>query len=171
MKAKGKAATIDIVCNILSPFAEPTINDNANADCIIPHTNFLELGGFRSPLCDSIPNTNVAEFADRYHMFYRRVGTDRFYLFTDFTVLDQLMQDKFSVIDQFRLEAKNREIPLTLSMGFAYGDGDHDQIGKTALLNLNLAEVRGGDQAVVKENDEEISIFGSWLFCNTCVRG
>ena len=64
MKAKGKAATIDIVCNILSPFAEPTINDNANADCIIPHTNFLELGGFRSPLCDSIPNTNVAEFAD-----------------------------------------------------------------------------------------------------------
>ena len=96
----------------------------------------------------------VAEFADRFHMFYRRVGTDRFYLFTDFTVLDQLMQDKFSVIDQFRLEAKNREIPLTLSMGFAYGDGDHDQIGKTALLNLNLAEVRGGDQAVVKENDE-----------------
>ena len=64
MKAKGKAATIDIVCNILSPFAEPTINDNANADCIIPHTNFLELGGFKSPLCDSIPNTNVAEFAD-----------------------------------------------------------------------------------------------------------
>ncbi len=24
-----------------------------------------------------------------------------------------------------------------------------------ALLNLNLAEVRGGDQAVVKENDEQ----------------
>ena len=94
----------------------------------------------------------IAEFSDRYRMFYRRVGTDRFYLFTDFTVLDQLMQDKFTVIDQFRIEAKNREIPLTLSMGFAYGDGDHDQIGKTALLNLNLAEVRGGDQAVVKEN-------------------
>ena len=94
----------------------------------------------------------IAEFSDRHRMFYRRVGMDRFYLFTDFTVLDQLMQDKFSVIDQFRIEAKNREIPLTLSMGFAYGDGDHDQIGKTALLNLNLAEVRGGDQAVVKEN-------------------
>ena len=94
----------------------------------------------------------IAEFSDRYRMFYRRVGTDRFYLFTDFTVLDQLMQDKFTVIDQFRIEAKNREIPLTLSMGFAYGDGDHDQIGKTALLNLNLAEVRGGDQAVVREN-------------------
>ena len=25
--------------------------------------------------------------------------------------------------------------------------GEHDEIGKVALLNLNLAEVRGGDQA------------------------
>lgn len=39
-------------------------------------------------------------------------------------------------------------------MGFSYGDGNHDEIGKVALLNLNLAEVRGGDQVVVKENDE-----------------
>lgn len=41
-----------------------------------------------------------------------------------------------------------------VSMGFSYGDGNHDEIGKVALLNLNLAEVRGGDQVVVKENDE-----------------
>ena len=50
-------------------------------------------------------------------MFYRRVGMDRFYLFTDYTVLEQLMESKFSVIDQFREEAKNRELPITLSMG------------------------------------------------------
>ena len=97
----------------------------------------------------------VEEFTAHYHMFYRRVGMDRFYLFTDYTVLEQLMESKFSVIDQFREEAKNRELPITLSMGFSYGDGEHDEIGKVALLNLNLAEVRGGDQAVVKENDEQ----------------
>ena len=87
-------------------------------------------------------------------MFARRVSMDRFYLFTDYTVLDHLMQDKFSVIDTFREEAKQRNLPLTMSMGVSYGDGNHDQIGKLALLNLNLAEVRGGDQVVVKENDE-----------------
>ncbi len=64
------------------------------------------------------------------------------------------MNDKFSVIDSFREESKQRQLPLTLSMGFSYGDGNHDEIGKVALLNLNLAEVRGGDQVVVKENDE-----------------
>ena len=96
----------------------------------------------------------VSEFAGQYAMFSRRVGMDRFYLFTDYTVLEGLMNDKFSVIDAFREEAKQRQLPLTLSMGFSYGDGNHDEIGKVALRNLNLAEVRGGDQVVVKENDE-----------------
>ncbi len=96
----------------------------------------------------------VSEFAGKHAMFSRRVSMDRFYLFTDYTVLEGLMNDKFSVIDSFREEAKQRQLPLTLSMGFSYGDGNHDEIGKVALLNLNLAEVRGGDQVVVKENDE-----------------
>lgn len=96
----------------------------------------------------------VAEFTGKYQMFSRRVTMDRFYLFTDYTVLEQLMQDKFSVIDTFREEAKQRDLPLTMSMGLSYGDGDHEDIGKVALSNLNLAEVRGGDQVVVKENDE-----------------
>ena len=96
----------------------------------------------------------VAEFTGKHKMFSRRVAMDRFYLFTDYTVLEQLMQDKFSVIDTFREEAKQRDLPVTMSMGLSYGDGDHESIGKVALSNLNLAEVRGGDQVVVKENDE-----------------
>ena len=96
----------------------------------------------------------VSEFTGKYQMFSRRVTMDRFYLFTDYTVLEQLMQDKFSVIDTFREEAKQRDLALTMSMGLSYGDGDHEGIGKVALSNLNLAEVRGGDQVVVKENDE-----------------
>ncbi len=39
-------------------------------------------------------------------------------------------------------------------MGLAYGNENHHQIGQVALQNLNMAEVRGGDQVVVKENDE-----------------
>ena len=96
----------------------------------------------------------VAEFTGKHQMFSRRVAMDLFYLFTDYTVLEHLMQDKFSVIDTFREEAKQRDLPLTMSMGLSYGDGDHEGIGKVALSNLNLAEVRGGDQVVVKENDE-----------------
>ena len=64
---------------------------------------------------------------------------DRFYLFTDYTVLEQLIESKFSIIDQFREEAKNRELPITVSMGFSYGDGNHDEIGRVALSKSKLS--------------------------------
>ena len=50
-------------------------------------------------------------------MFSRRVSMDRFYLFTDYTVLEELMNDKFSVIDTFREEAKQRQLPFDLKYG------------------------------------------------------
>ena len=43
---------------------------------------------------------------------------------------------------------------VSWSMGIAFGNENHHQIGQAALQNLNMAEVRGGDQVVVKENDE-----------------
>lgn len=96
----------------------------------------------------------VSEFAHEYGIYYRRGTMDRFYFFTDYAVLEKLIDSKFSLIDRFREEAKRMELALTLSIGLAYGEGNHHQIGQVALQNLNMAEVRGGDQVVVKENDE-----------------
>lgn len=96
----------------------------------------------------------VSEFCHEYGIYYRRGTMDRFYFFTDYAVLERLIDSKFSVIDRFREEAKKLELGLTLSMGLAYGNDNHHQIGQVALQNLNMAEVRGGDQVVVKENDE-----------------
>ncbi|MGT2964560.1 DHH family phosphoesterase [Streptococcus acidominimus] len=104
----------------------------------------------------------VSDFANENGIYYRRGTMDRFYFFTDYAVLERLIEDKFSVINRFREEAKQLDLALTLSMGIAYGNNNHQQIGQIALQNLNMAEVRGGDQAVVKENDEgkELRFFG-----------
>ncbi|MER0122142.1 DHH family phosphoesterase [Streptococcus sp. ZJ93] len=96
----------------------------------------------------------VSDFANENGIYYRRGTMDRFYFFTDYAVLEGLIEDKFSVINRFREEAKQMELALTLSIGIAYGASNHQQIGQVALQNLNMAEVRGGDQVVVKENDE-----------------
>ncbi len=68
-------------------------------------------------------------------MFSRRVSMDRFYLFTDYTALEGLMNDKFSVIDAFREESKQRQLPLTLNGRYSYGDESNDEIGKGFALN------------------------------------
>ncbi|HFI0293285.1 TPA: DHH family phosphoesterase [Streptococcus suis] len=96
----------------------------------------------------------VSDFAEENNIYYRRGAMDRFYFFTDYAVLEKLIDNKFKVVDKFREEAKNLDLALTLSMGIAYGDGNHQQVGQVALQNLNMAEVRGGDQVVVKENNE-----------------
>ncbi len=96
----------------------------------------------------------VSEFAHENGIYYRRGTMDRFYFFTDYAVLEKLIDGKFSVVNKFREEAKSLDLPLTLSMGIAYGNENHLQIGQVALQNLNMAEVRGGDQVVIKENDD-----------------
>lgn len=39
-------------------------------------------------------------------------------------------------------------------MGISYGQKNHNQIGQVALDNLNIALVRGGDQIVIRENED-----------------
>ncbi len=78
---------------------------------------------------------------------------DRYYIFTDYSVLNTLIKDKFDILNEFRKRAQENHLSLTLSMGISYGDGNHNQIGQIALENLNTALVRGGDQIVVREND------------------
>ena len=104
----------------------------------------------------------ISEFAKAKHIHYRRIEGDRFYFFTNYSVLTEFMDQKFSVLDDFRQQAQERGLPLTLSMGISFGTLKHDQIGQVALQNLNIALVRGGDQAVVKENDDhkELLYFG-----------
>ena len=80
---------------------------------------------------------------------------DRFLLFHRLCCFKYLIDDKFTVLEAFRKQAKEgSELPLTLSIGVAYGDDNHQQIGQVALQNLNTALVRGGDQVVICENDE-----------------
>ena len=101
-------------------------------------------------------NSFVANFIDEFmeskQIFYRRVNMDRYYFFTDFKTLKALMDDKFSVLEEFRKEAQEAQRPLTLSIGISFGEEKHSQIGQVALENLNIALVRGGDQIVIREN-------------------
>lgn len=100
----------------------------------------------------------IARFAEEHAIFYRRVAMDRFYFFTDYATLETLMTTKFDILGRFREEARGYGLSLTLSMGVAFGKGHHDQIGVIAQENLNIALVRGGDQVVVKENEEHADL-------------
>ncbi|MGF3083476.1 DHH family phosphoesterase, partial [Streptococcus pyogenes] len=123
---------------------------------IISVDNYDDIADDLSDADTSKINSFVANFIDEFmeskRIFYRRVNMDRYYFFTDFKTLNDLMDNKFSVLEEFRKEAQDAQRPLTLSIGISFGEENHSQIGQVALENLNIALVRGGDQIVIREN-------------------
>ena len=95
---------------------------------------------------------NMDEFADKYGLFMRRATSSRYYFFCDYKILSNLTEKKFDILDDFRQKSAEKNFPLTLSIGVSYGWQNYPAIGKTALNNLELALIRGGDQVVLREN-------------------
>lgn len=137
---------------------------------IISVDNYDDITDDLSDADTSKINSFVANFIDEFmeskRIFYRRVNMDRYYFFTDFKTLNDLMDNKFSVLEEFRKEAQDAQRPLTLSIGISFGEENHSQIGQVALENLNIALVRGGDQIVIRENADHTNpiYFGEGLF-------
>ena len=63
-------------------------------------------------------------------------------------------------MDKVRTETSRKNIPLTLSVGIAYGGANLNEIAKLAQSNLDLALGRGGDQVVVKAPDQQAKFYG-----------
>lgn len=103
---------------------------------------------------NSFVTTLISDWMDEYHIFYKRINAERFFFFAQMIDLKKMMEKKFDLLDRLRAEAEKQNLPITLSMGVAYGQKTLEEIGDEAQNNLDIALVRGGDQVVVKEVQE-----------------
>lgn len=86
-------------------------------------------------------------------MIYR-LERERFLFVFNKEHLDCLVQNKFSILNDTKEIKNSKNIPVTLSIGVGY---DEESIAKSAVsarAALELALGRGGDQTVIKHNDE-----------------
>ncbi len=100
---------------------------------------------------NSFITTLISDWMNEYHVFFKRINSERFFFFGQMSDLKKMMDKKFDLLDRLRAEAERQNHPLTLSMGIAYGQQTLEEIGSEAQNNLDIALVRGGDQVVVKE--------------------
>ncbi|MGM9902636.1 DHH family protein [Enterococcus sp. 10A9_DIV0425] len=103
---------------------------------------------------NSFITTLISDWMNEYHVFFKRINSERFFFFAQMIDLKKMMDKKFDLLDRLRAEAEKQNHPLTISMGIAYGSHSLDEIGSEAQNNLDIALVRGGDQVVVKEMRE-----------------
>lgn len=109
---------------------------------------------------DSLLTTYFSNWGRQHGIFYKRISNDKYFLLLNRKELERLEKEKFSIIDNIRERTSKRNLPLTISLGLAYGDDTFDKLAELAQNNLDLALGRGGDQAIVKAIDEEPRYYG-----------
>lgn len=113
------------------------------------------VSGFNSML-----TTYFSNWGRQHGIFYKRTSDDRYFLLLSRKELRRIENEKFNIIDNIRERTSKRNLPLTISMGLAYGEESFDKLSELAQSNLDLALGRGGDQAIVKAVNEEPRYYG-----------
>jgi len=73
--------------------------------------------------------------------------------------LAAIEEKRFDILDSIREINSGNRIPITLSIGVGVNGKNHSELHKFSLSAMDIALGRGGDQAVVKDN-EKLSFYG-----------
>lgn len=82
----------------------------------------------------------------------RKYERDKFLVFFSNKDFAQIMENKFSVLEDVRNINHDNKIPATLSIGVGKAGQDVAENDKNARLAIDMALGRGGDQVVIRDN-------------------
>ena len=102
----------------------------------------------------------IANYAKKYNVLVRRFRADSYLLYANYEQYNQMLEDKFSIINEVREEVADEEYELTLSIGIALGLNDVVKLNDLATSALDVALSRGGDQVVVSPYGENLQFHG-----------
>ncbi len=102
----------------------------------------------------------INKWCERFDIYLKRYTNNRYLLITKEEVLEQIKQDKFSILDDIRLYGTQCKLPLTLSISMAHEIENVEKLAELAFEGIELVLSRGGDQAVVKSQSEKSEFFG-----------
>ena len=130
--------------------------------------NFSEvsqsLNDRRKSNLNNFVTNQLSSWAIHHNIFMKRVDDDRFIAFLNRKSLETLEKEKFDIMDKIRETTAKQNYPLTVSMGFSYSDKENEtqyqEIATYAQANLDLALGRGGDQVVVRSQNEDARFYG-----------
>lgn len=109
---------------------------------------------------NSLIMTYLSNWARQHNIYYKRVDNDKFLLLLRHKELGRLEEEKFNIVNNIRDYTSKRNLPLTISMGLSYGDASFVELANYAQKDLDLALGRGGDQAIVREVEQEPRYYG-----------
>ena len=101
-------------------------------------------------LLTALIDRKVSQYFSNVDGLVRKIEKDKYFVVFKYKYLQQLEEDKFSILEDVKTVKVGNEMAVTLSIGVGLkGDGYNDNYAY-ARSAIDLALGRGGDQAVVK---------------------
>lgn len=104
----------------------------------------------------------VRRWGDSYDSPVTGMGEDRYVMYTTKGHLDSMIENSFEILDEVREIESQIDFPTSVSIGAGVSTGSLIEADELAEAALELALGRGGDQAVVKE-DETTKYYGGTM--------
>ncbi len=161
--SKKKNANVMVFRDVTNEYdLKKKYEDEALVLGLINFDNYEEVSELEDDL--AYLNTNIRpmvyDYCKEHNLVYKTLRNNRIQLILNEKQYSELKDERFSILSAVRKEAKKGDIDITLSMAFARGNGDLEELDKMASSLLEIAQTRGGDQVVTRKGDEEAQFFG-----------
>ena len=122
-----------------------------SVDAMDDVSSMISQNAFSTLLSDA--ERMVISWFTHYMCILRKTGDGRFFVIAEYKIFEQMKQDGFDILDtvrEHRLEGVSTG--FTLSIGIATGN-ELAACDTAVRKSLDMAKGRGGDQVVIKDND------------------
>lgn len=103
--------------------------------------------------------SEITEWSKQFEVYLRRLSSERYLMLLNHRSLQALEESRFVILDEVREMTADLKVPMTLSIGLAFGADSASELGALAQSSLDMALGRGGDQAAVKAG-QRLSFYG-----------
>ncbi|MDD4699742.1 MAG: DHH family phosphoesterase [Oscillospiraceae bacterium] len=125
-----------------------------NLDEITKNARDSEIAAFKSTI-----QTEIEKWSSQTTGIIRKMTGDKYLMVLDERSLTDLIESRFSILKTVR-EHRFGEASATLSIGAGRGGATYAECEELANQALDMALGRGGDQAVIKNQNNEFKFFG-----------
>ncbi|MGO1580556.1 MAG: DHH family phosphoesterase [Peptoniphilaceae bacterium] len=105
------------------------------------------------PLLIAEIDSTIIDYFKDFNALVRKYDNDKYLIIMSFGSLKQIKEKKFDLLDDLRELDKGNKIPITLSVGVSSFGLSFKEANKESDTCVDLALGRGGDQAVIKVED------------------
>lgn len=113
----------------------------------------------RRSLLMALIERKISKYISRMNGIVKKMEKDKYFFAIKNKYVEELREQRFSILEEVKAVNIGNEMSITLSIGLGRGSDTYSQNYELARMAMDMALGRGGDQAVLKEQDK-IEYFG-----------